>query len=268
LPEAHVEAPTIGSVVLASILLKLGGYGLIKFLIPILPLATLYFRPLVVYLCILGSIYGACMASIQLDIKKILAYSSVAHMNFAVLGLFSLNINGFSGALVTFVSHAFISAGLFYLVGALYRRFSTRDINRYGGLSNITPVMSFFFMFFIFANMSSPPALSFVGELFIFMSFFDINNSYGALIFFIIFAIYVLTLLYNIRLYVKVFHGDMREILYKKSVFCEKKILADVTLIEFLIASFLVFVTILLGLKSTLITNLILVDSKIILNLL
>jgi len=88
LPEAHVEAPTIGSVVLASILLKLGGYGLIKFLIPILPLATLYFRPLVVYLCILGSIYGACMASIQLDIKKILAYSSVAHMNFAVLGLF------------------------------------------------------------------------------------------------------------------------------------------------------------------------------------
>jgi proton-translocating NADH-quinone oxidoreductase chain M len=170
LPEAHVEAPTIGSIILAGVLLKLGGYGILRFLIPVFPESTIYFRPLVLVLCLIGAVYGAFLSFLQVDIKKIVAYSSVSHMNFAVLGLFSLTVEGVVGALLLFLSHGFSSAALFHLVGVFYKRFHTRIIDYYGGLALIMPIQIFFFLFFSFANIGFPGTLNFSSEMIIFFS--------------------------------------------------------------------------------------------------
>ena len=147
LPEAHVEAPTAGSVLLAGILLKLGGYGMLRFLIPLFPKATIYFLPLVYCICILGIIYTSAVTVRQVDLKKIIAYSSVAHMNFVILGLFSLNLNGIEGGIFLMLSHGIVSSALFICIGILYDRYHSRLIFYYGGLNMLMPLYSVFFFF-------------------------------------------------------------------------------------------------------------------------
>lgn len=172
LPEAHVEAPTSGSVVLAGILLKLGGYGLLRFLIPVLPEATDFFLPLVLTLSVVSILYSSLTTLRQIDLKKIIAYSSVAHMNVGLLGLFSLNVQGIEGALVLMIGHGIVSSTLFLLVGVLYDRHHTRLVRYYGGLTQVMPAFSAFFLFFSLANMGLPGTSNFVGEILVFIGLF------------------------------------------------------------------------------------------------
>lgn len=169
LPEAHVEAPTPGSVILAGILLKLGGYGMLRFLIPVLPDATEYYLPLVLAISAISVVYSSLTTLRQIDMKKIIAYSSVAHMNLGVLGLFSLNVQGIEGSLFLMVGHGIVSSTLFLLVGTLYDRYNTRLIRYYGGLTQVMPAFSAFFLFFSLANMGLPGTSNFVGEILIFL---------------------------------------------------------------------------------------------------
>jgi len=173
LPEAHVEAPTTGSILLAGILLKMGIYGIIRFLIPLFPYASLYFAPLVIMLSLLGIIYTSLTAIRQVDLKRIIAYTSVAHMNLVLLGIFSFSTIGFIGAVFQSISHGFVSSALFLLVGVLYDRFHNRFIQHYSGLVIKMPLYIFFFMFFSLANIAFPPTSSFIGE---FLILFGVYN--------------------------------------------------------------------------------------------
>jgi len=176
LPEAHVEAPTAGSVILAGILLKLGTYGFLRFSIPMFPDATLYFTPLIFTLSVIAIVYTSCTTLRQVDLKKIIAYSSVAHMNFVTIGLFSLNPQGIEGSLMLMLSHGFVSSALFLCVGVLYDRHHTRLVRYYGGLANTMPVFCAIFLFFTLANMSLPGTSSFVGEFLILVGAFQSNT--------------------------------------------------------------------------------------------
>lgn len=181
LPEAHVEAPTEGSIVLASLLLKLGGYGFIRWLIPLFPEASQYFSPLVYTLCVLAIIHASLTALRQVDLKKIVAYSSVAHMSLAVLGIFSFTFQGIHGSVFLMLAHGLVSGALFLLIGVLYDRYHTRLITYYGGLAQTMPVFSSLFLLFTLANISLPGTCNFVGELLVFVGIFE-DNSLIALI--------------------------------------------------------------------------------------
>lgn len=176
LPEAHVEAPTAGSVILAGILLKLGTYGFLRFSIPMFPEATVFFTPLIFTLSVLAILYASLTTIRQIDLKKIIAYSSVAHMNFVTLGMFSLNMQGIEGSILLMLSHGLVSSALFLCVGILYDRHHTRLVRYYGGLVHTMPIFSIFFLFFTFANMSIPGTSSFVGEFLILIGAFQANN--------------------------------------------------------------------------------------------
>jgi NADH-quinone oxidoreductase subunit M len=176
LPEAHVEAPTAGSIILAGLLLKLGVYGFIRFSITLFPIASFYFTPLVYSLAIIGVIYGSLTAIRQSDLKKIIAYTSIAHMNLVVLGIFSCNTVGFQGAVYQSINHGFISSGLFILIGSIYDRYRTRVINYYSGLAAVMPLFTLLFLFFNIANIGFPGTGNFLGELLIFIGLFKINN--------------------------------------------------------------------------------------------
>ena len=168
LPEAHVEAPTSGSVILAGILLKLGSYGFLRFSIPLFPYASVYFLPLVYTICITSIIYSSLTAIRQSDLKKVIAYASVAHMNTIILGLFSLNIQGLEGSILQMVSHGIVSSALFFMVGILYDRYHTRLLKYYGGIVQVMPVFISIFFICIFANCSLPGTSNFIGELCLF----------------------------------------------------------------------------------------------------
>jgi len=176
LPEAHVEAPTAGSVILAGILLKLGTYGFLRFSIPLFPEATVYFTPLIYTLSVLGIIYASFTTLRQIDLKKIIAYSSVAHMGFVTLGLFSLNAQGIEGAILLMLSHGFVASALFLCIGILYDRTHTRLVRYYGGLVQTMPLFSFFFFVFTLGNLSLPGTSSFVGEFLILLGVFQTNT--------------------------------------------------------------------------------------------
>lgn len=167
LPEAHVEAPTVGSVLLAGILLKLGVYGFLRFSITLFPLASVYFSPLVYFFSIIGVIYASLTAIRQTDFKRVIAYSSVAHMNLITLGIFSFNNISIEGALLQSISHGFVSGALFLLIGILYDRYHSRLLYYYGGLVHTMPLYSIFFLFFTLANIALPGTSSFVGEFLI-----------------------------------------------------------------------------------------------------
>jgi NADH-quinone oxidoreductase subunit M len=164
LPDAHVEAPTAGSIILAAILLKMGGYGFIRFSIPMFPDASVYFAPLVYALSVVAIIYTSLVALMQEDIKKLIAYSSVAHMGFVTIGLFTMTPQGIQGALFQMVSHGFVSGALFLCVGVIYDRMHTRDIAAYGGLVNRMPLYAVLLMVFTMANVGLPGTSGFVGE--------------------------------------------------------------------------------------------------------
>ena len=177
LPEAHVEAPTSGSVLLAGILLKLGSYGMIRFLIPLLPQASIYFTPYVIILCLLYIIYASLTAIRQTDLKKIIAYASIAHMNLIILGIFSMTYQGLEGSILQMISHGLVSSGLFFSIGCLYDRYHTRFIHYYGGLASVMPLFCIMLFIYILANMSLPGTSNFVGEILILTGIFEENTT-------------------------------------------------------------------------------------------
>ncbi|WP_292532776.1 NADH-quinone oxidoreductase subunit M [Methylocystis sp.] len=164
LPDAHVEAPTAGSVILAAILLKMGGYGFIRFSLPMFPDASTHFAPLIYALSVIAIVYTSLVALVQEDIKKLIAYSSVAHMGYVTMGLFTLNAQGMQGAIFQMISHGFVSGALFLCVGVIYDRMHTREIAAYGGLVNRMPIYAFVFMLFTMANVGLPGTTGFIGE--------------------------------------------------------------------------------------------------------
>jgi NADH-quinone oxidoreductase subunit M len=175
LPDAHVEAPTAGSVILAAILLKMGGYGFIRFSIPMFPEASQLFAPLVFALSIVAIVYTSLVALMQEDMKKLIAYSSVAHMGFVTMGLFTLTPQGIQGAMFQMVSHGLVSGALFLCVGVVYDRMHTREIAAYGGLVNRMPVYAVIFMVFTMANVGLPGTAGFVGEFLTLLGAFKAN---------------------------------------------------------------------------------------------
>ncbi|HUX78445.1 MAG TPA: NADH-quinone oxidoreductase subunit M, partial [Alphaproteobacteria bacterium] len=176
LPDAHVEAPTAGSVILAGVLLKMGGYGFIRFSLPMFPEASSYFTPLVFTLSIIAIIYASLVALAQTDMKKLVAYSSVAHMGFVTLGIFTVDSQGVQGAVTQMVSHGLVSAALFLCVGVVYDRLHSREIADYGGLVHCMPRYATIFMFFILASVGLPGTSSFVGEFLILLGAFQVNT--------------------------------------------------------------------------------------------
>ena len=172
LPDAHVEAPTAGSVLLAAILLKMAGYGFIRFSLGLFPLASNYFVPLIYFLSLVAIIYTSLVALMQEDMKKLIAYSSVAHMGFVTLGIFTMTQQGIEGSIFQMISHGIVSAALFLCVGVVYERHHTRLINKYGGLVQIMPKYAIVFMVFTLGSIGLPGTSGFVGEFLILMGTF------------------------------------------------------------------------------------------------
>ncbi len=207
LPDAHVEAPTAGSVILAAILLKMGGYGFLRFSLPMFPDASHYFQPMVYTLSVIAIIYTSLVALMQEDMKKLIAYSSVAHMGFVTMGIFSFTRQGIDGAIFQMISHGLVSGALFLSVGVVYDRMHTREIKAYGGLVNRMPLYALVFMFFTMANVGLPGTSGFVGEFMTLLGTFQ-NNTWVA--FFATSGV-ILSACYALWLYRRVVLGAMEK---------------------------------------------------------
>ena len=181
LPDAHVQAPTAGSVILAGVLLKMGGYGLLRFSLPMFPEASEYFTPLVFALSVVAIIYTSLVALVQKDMKKLIAYSSVAHMGFITIGIFTFNQQGLEGSILQMISHGIVSGALFLCVGVVYDRLHTREISRYGGLVQNMPKYAVIFMFFTMATIGLPGTSGFVGEFLILLGAYQVSTWTAAL---------------------------------------------------------------------------------------
>ncbi|RMD49357.1 MAG: NADH-quinone oxidoreductase subunit M [Alphaproteobacteria bacterium] len=205
LPDAHVQAPTAGSVVLAAILLKMGGYGFLRFSLPMFPIASELMTGFVLALSVIAIVYTALVAMVQEDMKKLIAYSSVAHMGYVTMGIFAANQQGLDGAIFQMLSHGFISGALFLAVGVVYDRMHTRDIAAYGGLVNRMPVYALFFMLFTMANVGLPGTSGFVGEILTLAAVFQVNTWAAALAA----TGVILSAGYMLWLYKRVVFGDL-----------------------------------------------------------
>ncbi len=205
LPDAHVEAPTAGSVILAGVLLKMAGYGFIRFSIGFFPEASELFAPLIFTLSIVAIIVTSLIALVQEDMKKLIAYSSVAHMGFVTLGIFTFTVQGIEGSIIQMISHGIVSAALFLCVGVVYDRLHTREISRYGGLVSKMPMYAFTFMIFILASLGLPGTSGFIGEFLVLLSIFSINT------YFAVFATtgVVLAATYSLWLYRRMIFGAL-----------------------------------------------------------
>ncbi len=244
LPEAHVEAPTGGSIILAGVLLKLGLYGILRILLVLFPIANIYYSPLVMTISFISIIFISIIILQQIDLKKIIAYSSIAHMNFAILGLFSNNIYGIEGSIYTMLSHGLISSMLFFCIGVLYDRYGERNILYYSNITQVMPMFSFFFFFAIVANMGVPGMSSFVGEFLLLLSL-----SYKSIILlFIISLSLFLTTIYCIWLYNRMCFGIINNNYIRKY--------KDLTRIEFLILLIFTLLIIFFGIYPNCILNL------------
>ena len=245
LPDAHVQAPTAGSVVLAAILLKMGGYGFLRFSVPMFPIATDLMQNFVFFLSVAAIMLTSLIALVQEDMKKLIAYSSVAHMGFVTMGIFALNQQGLDGAIFQMISHGFISGALFLAVGVVYDRMHTRDITAYGGLVVRMPVYALIFMLFTMGNVGLPGTSGFVGEFLTLTGAFKANTwvAFGATTGVIFSATYALWL------YRRVVFGD----LIKESL----KTITDMDGREKLLFAPLVFFTILLGIYPSLVLDMI-----------
>ena len=209
LPDAHVEAPTAGSVVLAGVLLKMGTYGLIRFAIPFFPSAVAQFAPLLSTLAVIGIIYGALVAMVQKDVKKLVAYSSVSHLGFVVLGLFALSTESMAGAMFVMLSHGLATGSLFLLVGFLYERRHTRLISDFGGIARVMPLYAAAFMIATLASIGLPGMSGFVGEFLVLVGTFKSVSLHGATIFAVLGATgVVFGAVYMLWMYQRVFLGN------------------------------------------------------------
>ena len=203
LPDAHVEAPTAGSVILAGVLLKMGGYGFIRFSLGMLPEASEYFSPLIMTLSVIAVVYTSLVALAQTDIKKLIAYSSVAHMGLVTIGIFVVNSQGLEGAMIQMISHGVVSGALFVCVGVIYDRMHTRDINFYGGLVNKMPIYATVFMIFMLGSVGLPGTSGFIGEFLVIVGAFQ----YSSLVVIGAASGIVLSAVYMLYLYKRIIFG-------------------------------------------------------------
>ncbi len=239
LPDAHVEAPTAGSVILAGVLLKMGGYGFLRFSLPMMPLASDFFTPLMFSLSVIAVIYTSLVALAQIDMKKLIAYSSVAHMGFVTLGIFALNIQGIQGAIYQMLSHGIVSAALFLCVGVVYDRMHTRLIDRYGGLVERMPIYAFTFMLFMLASVGLPGTGGFIGEFLVLVGLFKVNTTVAVLASLGV----VLGAAYMLWLYRRVVFGSLtRE---------DLKLITDMNIREVAIFAPLILLTLWMGIYPT-----------------
>ncbi|HEU5016348.1 MAG TPA: NADH-quinone oxidoreductase subunit M, partial [Pseudolabrys sp.] len=206
LPDAHVEAPTAGSVILAAILLKMGGYGFLRFSLPMFPAASHDFAPLIFTLSVVAIVYTSLVALMQEDMKKLIAYSSVAHMGFVTMGIFAATTQGVAGGIFQMISHGLVSAALFLCVGVIYDRMHTREIAFYGGLVNRMPFYAFIFMLFTMANVGLPGTSGFVGEFLSLLGTFRINTSVATVATLGV----ILSACYALWLYRKIIFGSLK----------------------------------------------------------
>ena len=245
LPDAHVEAPTAGSVILAGILLKMGGYGFLRFSLPMFPLASDMFQPFVFTLSVIAIVYTSLVALMQEDMKKLIAYSSVAHMGYVTMGIFAMNTEGIDGAIFQMLSHGLVSSALFLCVGVIYDRMHTREIDAYGGLVNNMPKYAVVFLIFTMANVGLPGTSGFVGEFLTLLGVFRVNTWVA------LFAAtgVILSAAYALWLYRRVVFGD----LIKEAL----KSITDMTAREKAVFAPLVAMTLLLGVYPSLVTDII-----------
>lgn len=241
LPQAHVEAPVAGSVILAGILIKLGGYGFIRFTIPLLPDASHYFAPLVFILGILAVIYASLTTLRQTDLKRIIAYSSVSHMGLVSLGIFTLTANGIMGSIFLQLAHGLVSSALFIIVTVLYDRHHTRLVKYYRGMTVTMPIYSFLFLFFTLANIAVPLSCNFVGEFLCLLAIFEVNTTVAILASLGI----ILSACYSLFLYNRVCFGSFSTYLSNNSYHLLS--IKDVSRREFFVLFPLVILTIILG---------------------
>ncbi|SFI57332.1 NADH-quinone oxidoreductase subunit M [Celeribacter neptunius] len=245
LPDAHVQAPTAGSVVLAAILLKMGGYGFLRFSLPMFPVASDHLANFVLWLSVIAIVYASLVALVQEDMKKLIAYSSVAHMGYVTAGIFTFNQQGLDGAIFQMISHGFVSGALFLCVGVIYDRMHTRDIAAFGGLQNRMPAYALVFMFFTMANVGLPGTSGFIGEFLTLLGIFQ-ANTWVALV---AASGVIFSASYALWLYRRVVLGD----LIKESL----KTIKDMTPREKWIFAPLVVMTLLLGVYPSLVLDLI-----------
>src|SRR6056300_756286 len=243
LPDAHVEAPTSGSVILAAILLKMAGYGFIRFSLGLFPVASDFFSPLVFSLSIIAIVYTSLVALVQKDMKKLIAYSSVAHMGFVTIGIFAFNSQGIEGSIFQMISHGIVSAALFLCVGVVYDRMHTREISEYGGVVNTMPRYSVIFLVFILAGLGLPGTSGFVGEFLVLIGAFKANY----LVAFFAATGVVLSACYSLWLYRRVIFGTIAN--------DNVKLLKEINKTELATLLPLVFLTILLGIFPNIILD-------------
>ena len=245
LPDAHVQAPTAGSVVLAAILLKMGGYGFLRFSLPMFPVGSYIMTDFVLWLSVIAIVYTSLVALVQSDMKKLIAYSSVAHMGYVTIGIFAANQQGIDGAIFQMLSHGFISGALFLCVGIIYDRMHTREIDAYGGLVNRMPAYALIFMFFTMANVGLPGTSGFVGEFLTLVGIFKVNTWIALLAT----SGVVLSAAYALWLYRRVMMGD----LIKEAL----RTIEDMSFRERTVFAPLIIMTLLLGVYPVLALDLI-----------
>jgi NADH-quinone oxidoreductase subunit M len=243
LPDAHVQAPTAGSVILAGILLKMGAYGFLRFSLPMLPGASHHYAEFIFVLSAIAVIYASIVAFAQTDMKKLIAYSSIAHMGFVTMGIFTFNQQAIEGVLFQMVSHGIVSAALFLCVGVLYDRMHTKEISKYGGVVSKMPKFAFFFLVFTMASIGLPGTSGFVGEMLVIVGTYQVSHLYAALAA----TSLVLGSIYMLWLYKRVMFGKVTN--------DEVNNLSDITIREIILLSPLLALTILLGIYPNIITD-------------